>query len=67
LTIIVRPENGRSTAVNLTKHSWETEIVPGDESKIQMTLDDGRMFIIGLDKYEEIVSALEKAKDFMIL
>lgn len=67
MTIIIKGTEGKSTAVNLSKHSWETEVVAGDESKIKMVLDDKRGFIVGKDKYNEIVSALEKTDGFLVL
>jgi hypothetical protein len=67
MTILVKTDNGTSTAINLAKHSWDTENVPGDESRIKMTLDDGREFHIGADKYEQILRALGNTKGFMLL
>jgi len=67
MIILIKGEAGKSSAINLAKHSWETEIVPGDDSSIRMILDDKREFTMNKDKYDEITTALEKADGFLVL
>jgi len=65
MTILINSGGGKSSAVNLSNHSWDTEIVPGDDSKVRMILDDKRTFVLAKDKYEEILSILTKTDKFM--
>ena len=67
MTVIIKGSNGKSSSVNLSKHSWETDVVPGDDTMIELTLDNGKKFTLQLDKYEEILSKLEKESGFMVL
>jgi hypothetical protein len=67
MIILLQENNGRSSAINLAKYSWETEVVPGDDSQRLLTLDDGRTFNISADKYKEIITALGKTDGFMLI
>lgn len=62
---LVKNSTGKKSAVNFSVHSWDSAPVEGDDSKVRLTLDNGKEYIMEVSSFDKLVAALGKSDGFI--
>lgn len=64
--LIVIESGSSKVAVNILKHEWSMDPVPGDDSRMLLKIDDGREIPLKKEEADNIMKKISKSQDFLV-